>query len=172
MKERPILFSAPMVHALLKGCKTQTRRLAHSSPPHPQREADLDASARGNPFGSTGDLLWVKETWSAPAEWDDLKPSELSAQQLKDVSYHADNPPKGKTRSSLFMPRKVSRILLEIVEVRRERLQSISEADAWAEGVAGPDVIGEYAKLWDRINGSGSWASNPWVWVVSFRRIR
>lgn len=161
-----------MVRALLEGRKTQTRRLARTAPQNRNEAAEIGALIRGNPFGSAGDLLWVKETWSTPAAWDYLKPSELSAQQLKRMSYHADGQPAGKTRSSLFMPRKASRIWLEILEVRMERLQTISEADASAEGVAGPDVISEYAKLWDRINGAGNWQSNPWVWVVRFRRKR
>lgn len=164
MKERPILFSAPMVRALLEGRKTQTRRIAKIFP----------AAETGpviNPFGQAGDKLWVKETWSVPSQWDHLKPSQLGQERLKAVCYHADGKSAGKTRSSLFMPRAASRILLEIVEVRMERLQAISTAAALAEGVGGPDTVRNYANLWNSINGRGSWALNPWVWVVSFKRV-
>lgn len=67
------------------------------------------------------------------------------------------------------MPRWASRILLEVTEVRVQRLWEISEADARAEGWDGT-VLG-YAKLWDQINGAGSWDANPWVWAVAFRRL-
>lgn len=166
MKERPILFSAPMVRAILNGHKTQTRRIAKAI-----RTAQPEASH--NPFGSVGDRLWVKETWSTPAQWDHFKPSQLSSEQLKMVCYCADGIPSasGKIRSSLFMPRAASRILLEIVDVRVEYLLDISESDAVAEGVPGPDAIRNYANLWDNINGRGSWSRNPMVWVVSFKRV-
>lgn len=155
-----------MVRALLSGDKTQTRRIAKTI-------ANKQKALFANPFGNTGDRLWVKEAWSTPPEWDHLKPSQLGRQQLKAVRYRADEGPisMGKTRSSLFMPRAVSRILLEIVDVRMERLQDISEPDALEEGVHGPDAIRNYANLWDSINGNGSWRRNPLVWVVSFKRV-
>jgi hypothetical protein len=77
------------------------------------------------------------------------------------------------------MPRRASRILLAITKVRVERLQEISEADARAEGIT-PDAFQRtadnwggvlYRRLWEQINGPGSWDANPWVWVVSFKRI-
>jgi hypothetical protein len=155
-----------MVRALLGGRKTQTRRIAKKIPA-------ADASFTHNPFGRVGDRLWVKETWATPARWDHFKPSQLSGDQLKEVCYRADGIPSssGKIRSSLFMPRAASRILLEIVDVRMESLQDISESDAAAEGVPGPDAVRNYANLWDAINGHGSWNRNPKVWVVSFRRV-
>ncbi len=90
-------------------------------------------------------------------------------------------------RPAIFMPSAASRILLEVTDVRVERLQDISDADARAEGarecdpvsgrevlLAGPSQRGSfvlhYRDLWERINGPGSWAANPWVWVVEFRR--
>lgn len=155
-----------MVRALLGGDKTQTRRIAKTI-------ADTQTASFTNPFGNTGDRLWVKEAWSTPPEWDHLKPSQLGSEQLKAVRYRADEGliAMGKTRSSLFMPRVVSRIVLEIVDVRMEHLQDISEPDALAEGVHGPDAIRNYAELWDAINGGGSWRSNPLVWIVRFKRV-
>lgn len=155
-----------MVRALLDGHKTQTRRIAKVI-------SSEDTGFAPSPYGSVGDRLWVKETWSTPPKWDHLKPSQLSSEQLKLVCYRADGIPSssGKIRSSLFMPRAASRLLLEIVDVRVEYLQEISEADALAEGVPGPDAVRNYAKLWDNINGSGSWNRNPRVWVVSFTRV-
>ncbi len=99
----------------------------------------------------------------------------------------------GKLRSSIHMPRWASRITLEIIEVRAERLQRISSADCFAEGIdpetdetylaaehaqlGGVQIRGgsaercAYASLWESINGKGSWDANPWVWVVSFRKL-
>lgn len=171
MKERPILFSAPMVRALLNGEKTQTRRIAKEKNKADHPRSERNDSRLASPFGHAGDRLWVKETWSTQPEWDHLKPSELNAEQLKTLCYHADGQQGGKTRSSLFLPRRASRILLEIVHARKERLQDIHHADAIAEGMSGPEALADYARLWDRINGKGSWSGNPWVWVVTFRAI-
>jgi hypothetical protein len=84
----------------------------------------------------------------------------------------------GKWRPSIFMPRWASRILLEITAVRVERLNAISDADALAEGcssdsmLSGDCLASVYARLWESINGPGSWGANPWVWVVEFRRVQ
>lgn len=88
-----------------------------------------------------------------------------------------------RSRPSIFMPRAASRITLEIIAVRVERLHDISEADAAAEGWTrqpersnDPEVHQDaardwYSDLWEQINGAGSWALNPWVWVIEFKRI-
>lgn len=72
------------------------------------------------------------------------------------------------------MPRWASRITLEVTAVRVERLQDISPEDCIAEGIPGGrgriDITGDYKDLWESINGPGSWAANPWVWVVEFKR--
>lgn len=134
MKERGILFSAPMVRELLSGSKTQTRRIVD------QRGGDLvQIGGRGPlfdprlshhaqqmlercPYGAVGDRLWVRETWMecAPGRYDYRATTE-------------DGP--GTWRPSIFMPRYASRITLEITGVRIETLQSITEADAMREGV-------------------------------------
>ena len=232
MKERPILFSAPMVRALLAGTKTQTRRvvkpklnecgnflhagnvaLAHKhigewrqQDGHWYGLAGYTTLAHaGCAYGQPGDQLWVRETWGRD-------------NQDGTISYRADigsggdaddfernrfeGAPNYRWRPSIHMPRAASRILLEVVSVRVERLQEISAADAKAEGViawraewgiqGAPEMIERgikareeaieamnfrdiapilYRLLWEQINGPGSWAANPWVWVVEFRRV-
>ena len=159
-----------MVQALLDGRKTQTRRRVKAAGSVNRSRSLSGDSLAPNPFGRPGDRLWIKETWSSLPQWDHVKPSKLTDEQLKSVHYHADGKQGGKTRSSLFMPRRASRISLEIIDVRKERLQAIDHADALAEGMAGADAVDDYARLWDQINGKRSWDSNPWVWVVTFRR--
>ncbi|MBA4707553.1 hypothetical protein [Aquitalea aquatica] len=210
MKERPILFSAPMVRAILSGLKTQTRRLMKNPPTPSEHFPWLGVkSLRGPghfvypnalrqilaecPYGEPGDQIWVRETW-------DFLPSGTSECMIR---YFADNAMEQRTtpsnfnpfiygnekkRPSIHMPRWASRILLEIVSVRVERLQDISEADSLAEGVLpepcdhsrrsceeigcyGDTAKAAYRGLWEQINGPSSWHSNPWVWVVEFKRI-
>lgn len=192
MKERPILFSGPMIRALLAGTKTQTRRAVK-----PQAAILTDEMARALgvrppaqrnapviqcPHGQPGDRLWVRETY---APYDGQAMAERDTTML---FYRADDETKhdtdGRWRPSVHMPRWASRILLEVTGVRVERLQDISEADAQAEGwtrrpevSTDPQVHSDAARdwfmdLWESINGPDSWAANPWVWVVEFRRIR
>ena len=154
--ERPILFSAPMVRAILEGRKTQTRRvmkhpeymgcLTGDCPHTYQSECDLDVkvwASENCPYGVPGDRLWVKETFRLRADMDDRPPS--LDWWKKGAWYEADGPNEpsgcaggaGKLRPSIFMPRWASRITLEITEVRVLRVQEISEEDAKAEGVFG-----------------------------------
>ena len=175
MKQTPILFSAPMVRAILEGCKTQTRRV-------------INAKRAGHcPYGAPGDRLWVRETWATVATYDHLKPSLIpKGDALWPVVYYAaypeaaawHSPNRGRVRPSIFMPRWASRITLEITGIRVERVQSIKTSDIVAEGVS-PDesYLGSanryrhpFVELWDSINykrGYG-WDQNPWVWVISF----
>jgi hypothetical protein len=194
-KETPILFSAPMVRALLDGTRTQTRRIV--SPKHlPFIENMLEEYQAGTffenrpfPYGKRGDSLWVRETWGVASIYDKVKPSELAPNGMK-VSYFATDSHEGvKGRPSIFMPRWASRISLEITGVRVERLHDISEEDARAEGLymwSDPPRVSQpcygisradvfetdprkaYQRLWENINGKGSWDLNPWVWVLSF----
>lgn len=186
MKERPLPFKVPMVRATLSDIKLMTRRIV--------KGAALDWLERDGftpefvalpenamcPYGVPGDRLWVREAWRTVPAVDHLPPRELTSAHR--IWYEADAPHQpgfGKLRPSMFMPRWVSRITLEITSVRVERLQEISEADAKAEGVAIKNspaaFLTSYARgfrdLWESINGPGSWDANPWVWVVEFRRL-
>jgi len=194
MKERQILFSAPMVRAILDGSKTQTRRIVKTGK-WEHENSEYGVSFGNCPYGEPGDRLWVRETWNKFDAWEGY-------------FYAADDHPFGigeaddpdhieqhdiRWKPSIHMPRAASRITLEVTGVRVERLQDISEADARAEGVE-PVVVGEgwrrycdsgseevgvppcadarhsFQSLWEQINGAGSWAANPWVWVVEFQR--
>lgn len=220
MKERPILFSAPMVRAILEGRKTQTRRLVRPQPPHdcseiekqPRTDPYLGCVVSGDsgiwedvhsmdyrvrcPYGKPGDRLWVRETWRVDGL--DRRGALMHGKDVcmeSGASFYADCEcdsalADGPWIPSIHMPRWASRITLEIVNVRIERLQDISEEDAIAEGIR-PVRVGltdrafewdsfsdatytaneAYAALWESINGPGSWDANPWVWVVEFRRV-
>ena len=151
MTERPILFSAPMVRALLAGTKTQTRRALRIQPldvlpmngEHTgrewvglmQREPEPKGVAFRCKFGVPGDRLWVRETTAEFIDYDYIDGREVELG--RDIVYRADGEDQkrhSKWRPSIHMPRERSRITLEIVSVRVERLQDISEADADAEG--------------------------------------
>lgn len=191
MKERGILFSAPMVRALLNGTKTQTRRIVKPQPDFVHGEIvakftkqDEELGRLGEvikcPYGQPTDILWVRETWRTVAEADSLPPRDLTPAHR--VWFDADIPHQpgyGRFRPGMFMPRWASRITLEVTAVRVERLQDISEEDAMAEGVAWRERAGLanytarklYRTLWESINGPGSWDANPHVWAISFRRV-
>ncbi|SDJ60617.1 hypothetical protein [Pseudomonas indica] len=215
MKERPILFTGPMVRAILEGRKTVTRRAIKPPPDFLGSMADpttpfktLGAGLHGQivcPYGQLGDRLWVRESWAADAQVDAVAPRDLS--QGEPILYLADGGARqtgcsmitpGKARPSIHMPRWVSRILLEIVSVRVERLQDGDGETAFesryiAEGInrihhgdgeyyyhafesePGPgnwiDPFDAWRELWVSVNGVDSWATNPWVWVVEFKRL-
>lgn len=196
---RPILFSGPMVQALLDGRKTVTRRVVH-----PRVLATGDASC---PYGAPGDWLWVKETWAARDVRGDWAPKVRDVDQERDEivyrTYLWGDPvaPPKRWFSPLHMPRWASRLTLEVVSVRVERLQEITEEDARKEGLdwVSPQPFGErwdddredprevgypdvgevsgfardnFRRLWDQINGERApWASDPWVWRVEVRRV-
>ena len=193
-----------MVRAILEGRKTQTRRIVKPQPETYLGESGMqfewpgwhgslsaESFAGRCPYGQSGDVLWVRETWAAHATLNRVKPSELSPNVAiyYRATYHNDS--HFTWRPSIFMPRWASRIDLEITGVRVERLQSISEADALAESVdqallgnvgwlgtdapkdAGYSYRAMFSKLWDRIYAKrATWESNPWVWVVEFRRVK
>jgi hypothetical protein len=231
MTERPILFSGPMVRALLDGTKTQTRRVMKPQPVRigdstilewrdglfqPERLPNNSNLLNHCPYGQPGDRLWVRETWrhtassldEARAITEDIASgiavdwrATYIERCIRDLGFSREDAEMAddfeRWRPSIHMPRWASRILLEITGVRVERLQEISRADAVAEGIDrvennygnGPaycdygmknqddtaewfnSPIASYHTLWESINGAGSWAANPWVWVVEFRRI-
>ncbi|WP_317451474.1 hypothetical protein [Pseudomonas azotoformans] len=225
-----MLFNGAMVRAILSGQKTVTRRLVKGnqipsrsksdSPEHQwiavvqdhprwgfaafgatEQECAAELAMYGGcPYGRRGDRLWVRETWAADAQVDEVAPRDLS--QGEPIYYAADGAARqtgcamikpGKGRPSIHMPRWVSRILLEITDVRVERLQDISEEQALAEGII-PHVRGgwhwhphdpsnvddwhqfgfkspafAFQDLW--IGTGGDWDSNPWIWCVNFKRV-
>ena len=255
MADRPILFSAPMVRALLNGRKTQTRRIMKVQPPknedfpgsyfgvgrkvadgvkmyslndydrlpkHPTKW-DLDGSVgvardAGYPREydarfAIGDRLWVKETWNVfsfsqdgEVAWPLSKiPTREQFEGVKEqgvrgvwhvIHRESDQAREWfsdqKWRVSIHMPRWASRLTLTVTDVRVQRLQDCSEADAIAEGIERFACIGgnawrdygvgdgfnvrdpgnpaqrSYATLWDSLNGAGAWDANPWVVAVSF----
>lgn len=181
-----------MVRAILDGSKTQTRRVAKEF----DGLRDLDKilarfpDQNGCRYGKAGDRLWVRETFA------DLQGTGIEHRQPPDYillryAYAADTRPGSaadearkdygiRWTPSIHMPRAASRISLEVTGVRVERLQAISEADARTEGAEGdshPGTFvgtcrGNFARLWESINGAGSWDANPWVWVVEFKRVK
>jgi len=179
MKERPIIFSSEMVCAILKGEKTQTRRVIKPQPPEDMSPGEWGAKC---PYGAPGDELWVKETWGVA-----VVPDGTTANEFLTV-YKADDPKFycGRWHPSIFMPRNRSRIQLRIVNVWVERVRDISVEDAYAEGVRNPfygmgTAGGDFSvvnvmfpELWDSINAKRgfSFASNPWVWVIEFEVMR
>jgi hypothetical protein len=190
-KERPILFSGPMIRAIRDGRKSMTRRIVKGVGSWAVEDRDDGSMWPGFqdeycdwkwdrcPYGQAGDLLWVRETF-----WE--FPGVITNQMLREgantwprVIYDADGDQDwcvahGWVRKpSIFMRRIHSRFLLKLESPRVERLQDISEDDACSEGVelSTPDeqtFYGQFRVLWGKINGPDSWKANPWVWVLPF----
>ena len=192
IKEKPIIFSTPMVQAILNGTKTQSRRVIKPQPYQSYSSLSWDGNDKsGNgrgtgiigtneaglkmwlplvcPYGQAGDRLWVRETFWAMADG-------------KTIYYKATVPFPNfpfTWKPSIHMPRWASRITLEITGIRVERVQDISHEDARAEGVIPmtcclPDAqhyFTPFKELWDSINAKHSWESNPWVWVIEFKKV-
>lgn len=196
-RARAILFSGPMIRAILDGTKSQTRRVVKPQP-NVVHAIYSDASIQTNllfrradqhihcPYGKAGDSLWCRETWgivdtlnNIPIYRADIEPDDPT-QHLKwlDTVWRHWKP-------SIHMPRAYSRINLEVVSVRVERVQDITEEDAEAEGMAQwakascsrlPEdelYARSYFELaWNSINGKRyPWDSNPFVWVIEFRKV-
>lgn len=185
MKERPILFKGEMVRAILDDKKTQTRRLNGleeiNKNPDMWRFDGFDGkyAVFGSgydflkikcPFGEIGDRLWVRETWGICPDYNQVRYKADRGSDDRDVY---------KWKPSIHMPRKFSRINLEITNRRPERLQDITEKDAQSESVeyysdidytVGITYKTVFSDLWKSINGPESWDKNPWVWVIEFRR--
>ncbi|MBZ6397243.1 MULTISPECIES: hypothetical protein [Pantoea] len=228
MRERPIIFNADMVRAVLDGRKTQTRRIMREQPEVIPKEDEFDqpgfwipfnagkTMVRNEdmyiacPFGLKGDRLWVRETWSVVSHaFDDDglmidyapdRPAKAVHEKPFGRGYYSghaiyaadggftwgddDGCVDGRScwKPSIHMPRWASRITLEITGVRVERLNSMTESDALAEGCnGGHDSIPGYMysatphehfhHVWQSIYGADSWQANPWVWVIEFTRV-
>jgi hypothetical protein len=214
MKEVPMLFDAESVRGILDGAKRQTRRLVkfdkmHTDfgEPNPEK-AWIDLSYMKPEFGNVpclkvaygkeecvagetvhrhfpkaepGDTIWGKETFS-------LEPKRYCGDK---VVYRADGKPSYMSwKPSIFMPRKFSRLLLRVTEVRVQRVQDISTEDCIAEGIeihhsvdgcdfyreyGDPEAycneVGSFESRWEMVNGKGAWDRNEWVWCYTFERI-
>lgn len=168
MKERGICFDTEMVKAILAGTKTQTRRVIRSLPPDTTWAQQFEYEGPGGPsmaawiaacpYGPVGRRLYVREAWNGT--------------QGEGLAYKATDPDMDGElwRSGRFMPRWASRITLEVTDVRVQQVTAISPEDALAEGTEGQH---SFAVLWDRLNGVRGypWASAPWVWAISFKRV-
>lgn len=240
MADRPILFSGPMVRAILDGHKTQTRRVMKPWPGYQSEWLTMDVLHRSptcylavvdGDFGvqmqhplagqtvdgiendsmspltwvrlpyAPGERLWVREAWRTSRAYDDLAPSEMGGEEP--VNYEADGALQtwgwadhfdaGRFRPGMFMPRWSSRLTLAVADVRVQRLQEISEADARAEGVLWVPGHGEittadlhegysnylncvqgFEVLWDSLNAKRGygWDANPWVCAITFKAHR
>lgn len=211
MADRPILFSGAMIRAILAGRKTQTRRLFNLpkwavpgtleiDDDGPYACAEVSGCLAKVPTRiNLGDRLWVKEN-HAIVPRTAYRMSEGVQQTLRpddnhDAAVYAaewDRSKPGRWRPSIHMPRWASRLTLTVTDVRIERLQDCSEADAIAEGIephhAGwmpystafyeadgvtpanyhPDPRDSYRQLWNKINGFGAWEDNPWIVAYTF----
>lgn len=234
MTDRPILFTGPMVRAILDGRKTVTRRLVTGHDVIEERDdgtpwpyyttwshGDDGSPWMACPYGVPGDRLWVRETWQIfdphpdgdrgpvgadrlargqRAPWDGVVNENGANERAIEwvAAYRADgeveHPVHGKAlwRSPRYMPRWASRITIDVISVRVERLHAITEEDASREGVEYMDGLLDeadlcrvakamgamatdsrvwFACLWDSLNAKRApWASDPWVWRVEFRR--
>lgn len=222
MNEHPMIFKGEMVRAILDGRKTQTRRLVKPQPDDEDYGLDtkcqwyaptiivndleepgpevfgFSSEERGwkFPYGSPGDRLWVRETWM-PVDLSFREPANYSLKidnkgKRHAIVYKADADYSCDWRSPIHMFRWASRINLEILNVRVERLQAITHADILAEGIkqTEPDKFylaplagtpdypwthsgSAYASLWNSINAKSDmgWDVNPWVWVIEFKRV-
>jgi hypothetical protein len=127
-----------------------------------------------------GSKIWLKETWRQAYPKSESSEGIVYRADAHKALGMAEYSDSFVWKPSIFMPRKFSRITLEVTNVRVERLQEISEDDAKAEGVIPCDLPqfkkgtfkNAYIRLWESINGKGSWAKNPWVWTYEFRRIK
>ncbi|HCD5851339.1 TPA: hypothetical protein NDS93_001218 [Klebsiella pneumoniae] len=202
MKERGMIFNAEMVRALLDGRKMQTRRPIKWKQ---TRFTEIGEREDGSkwpwsedaehacdfwhpcPFGAVGDRIWVREAFRVHSRATDVatlvyKASERNSwtEQTRRVPVAVCNKPATpeKWTPSLHMPRWASRILLEITDVRVERLQSITLGDICKEVGCGlydfrPATYGfqVWEELWKSIYGAENWQANPWVWVIEFKRV-
>lgn len=223
MKTKPILFSTEMVQAILEGRKTQTRRIMNPQPiqdgywwkykvgkeettsslsPLEINEAPIPLDSI---YGNIGDVLWVRENFYVAENYNQWSIHQLLFCDVEvfytaDIPYFKSKRPlhRGKNRPSIHMPKKFARIFLKVTNIKIERLNDISEADAIAEGIHENPLfrydcylcgkkghIGapncedgffhaakdSFFSLWESITGKESLESNPWVWVIEFEKV-
>jgi len=208
--ERPMLMCGDMVRATLEDRKTKTRRFINPQPMfyHDVKSCQviegfihyIDSKGTSHvggkmcPYGKVGDRIWVKETFQYTDASLNIEPGWVYRATDRDWETLED----WKWKPSIFMPRKASRITLEITDIRVERLLEINQADCLAEGIESSVInadkrdttyrdymqkvvdpfewyaspIDSYKSLWESINGVGSWSDNPWVWVITFKRLK
>lgn len=184
MSEKPILFSAEMVKAILDGRKTMTRRIVKNKAFQQWLDVGMSDEAMKNPDNNwvdvcpwqPGDVLWVRETWCK----NPVGSGYPYCYKASEDSWIYDDM-EGMWKPSIHMPRKVARLFLRVKNVRVERLQDITEEDAGAEGLQ--DFYGKripyisnitrFSDYWDTINSKSGygWDVNPYVFVVEFERL-
>ena len=187
VKERGMIFNDEMVRAILGGNKTQTRRIVEEK--FYGRAVAAELLAKHCPYGQPGDRIWVRETYRVHGKATDVATLVYRAsvrnswtEQTHRVPVEVCNKPVSeKWTPSIHMPRWASRILLEITDVRVERLHDMSDADAKAEGATPATYkitpseavyrVG-FGDIWRSIYGQDNWLSNPWVWVIEFKRVQ
>lgn len=187
VKERGMIFNDEMVRAILGGNKTQTRRIVEEK--FYGRAVAAELLAKHCPYGQPGDRIWVRETYRVHGKATDVATLVYRAsvrnswtEQTHRVPVEVCNKPVSeKWTPSIHMPCWASRILLEITDVRVERLHDMSEADAKAEGatpatykITPPEAVYRvgFGDIWRSIYGQDNWLSNPLVWVIEFKRIQ
>ncbi|MFK5107559.1 hypothetical protein [Klebsiella pneumoniae] len=217
MREKGLIFNSEMVRAILDGRKTQTRRPIKWKQTRFTEIGEREDGSKWPwsedaehacdfwhpcPFGAVGDRIWVRETWSS--DFANYYPNDriwYAADNNRQLDIDMVDGVRGiyspesdvhvpfRWHPSIHMPRWASRILLEITDVRVERLNAISEEDARAEGIIDggclncgepepcgcanpePDATDAFAYLWQSIYGQDNWNANPWVWVIEFKRV-
>lgn len=189
MKLIPILFSTPMVQAILSENKSMTRRkckyqnwsfheLIDVNKNGITQKVDREVSC---PYGQPGDVLWVRERF-CNINKPDIDPEFVYFTETIDAEDY--DPKEWKWKPSIHMPFEACRIFLRVKEIRVERLHDISEDDAIREGIRSKNLsiaetrnffkgffLNGFKVIWISINGADSWNSNPWVWVIAFERI-
>lgn len=183
--ERPIIFTPKLVREIIEGNKTQTRRVVKPQPSKRDIHRNRIAVAHTSPYGDAGDRLWVRETfWPAYRRTKTNNGCVYREQYIEPTDLDPSLYHQKTWTPSIHMFRWQSRINLEVVSVRVERLREISPEDALAEGIhmrggsriAPFNAVNDFRKLWDSINDNPpkrpyGWKANPFVWVVEFKKL-
>lgn len=196
MKERPILMTPENAQKCFDGVKMQTRRIIKPQPkPDPdgtkysktgfywacskvESMVNLETAKHLCPYGVVGDRLWIREAVKMCSlshnSWISLHYKGSGDQgEAIEIPWRDDHAPLSLTKftPSLHMPRWACRTVVEITEIRVQRIQDVTQLDALHEGCEGPDHKANFFHLWNSINGADSWDANPWVWALTFRKV-